>query len=633
MIKRSLAMLLLAVACFGQTQMDRINPAAVNSVYYVDGKHYTTVQSAVTAAGATGGVVIPPNYAGSDVVTSNPNHIPIVDLRLKDEAWQGAVDCKQEYGAKGDGVTDDTNALLACLRSADAQYNAIGTTQEGRRIHLPRGTYLINNPLYLRRGDVLIGDGGTATNIQSGASFPANQPLIYMGFKSDGTLDSGGLAPVAEGILLQNNASNGVGLQTFNGSSYISGAIIRQNWCNSSICFYVKGNGVTIHDNFCDGSSFHCAKFLGDGTEYANPTHTDDFHNNYCFAQKFACVWIDGANGITINDNIIEYSKFNHIYFANNVSAGTSYNITISGNWFQTSLSASFYDATETDLNLSWPMENVIVSGNIFAKARRAAVYIPVSTAKNVSFSGNQYLDTNDSAVIISAAASGVIFANELFRNVGNYAIDNAAAVISISNSFCTGAFAVAGLPASDFDKGCFRFQNAGTAGSQITANRTDSTTYAVATLRSGATGIYSAMNRSGWATADLYVFGAANQSCNERTAGGTPLPTCVITNGQVLQVNTGVLNSGTGVKHMRITTGICTTTATIANTCTFAATWPGTAFTDTSYTVSCLPQGPSNIPILHWNAKSTTQLTLEIQTATNNAATYAAIDCMAFHD
>lgn len=87
--------------------------------FVVDGTTYTTIQAAITAAGATGSVTIPSNYAGTDTYT-NPNKIQIIDLRPSANRQRGYINVLTDCGLKGDGVTDDSAALTACMASYGA---------------------------------------------------------------------------------------------------------------------------------------------------------------------------------------------------------------------------------------------------------------------------------------------------------------------------------------------------------------------------------------------------------------------------------------------------------------------------------------------------------------------------------
>ncbi|HMD76544.1 MAG TPA: hypothetical protein VKG86_04130 [Terracidiphilus sp.] len=88
----------------------------------------TTLQAAVTAAGSTGAVEIPPNYAGTDAFT-NLNGVYVADLR-RGNAQQFERSVK-EFGAVCDGATDDTNALQSALNYAQTH---------GVALTIPQGT-------------------------------------------------------------------------------------------------------------------------------------------------------------------------------------------------------------------------------------------------------------------------------------------------------------------------------------------------------------------------------------------------------------------------------------------------------------------------------------------------------------
>ncbi|MGO9229418.1 MAG: beta strand repeat-containing protein [Bryobacteraceae bacterium] len=88
----------------------------------------TTLQAAVTAAGSTGAVEIPPNYAGTDTFT-NLNGVYVADLR-RGNAQQFERSVK-EFGAVCDGATDDTNALQSGLNYAQTH---------GVALTIPQGT-------------------------------------------------------------------------------------------------------------------------------------------------------------------------------------------------------------------------------------------------------------------------------------------------------------------------------------------------------------------------------------------------------------------------------------------------------------------------------------------------------------
>lgn len=69
------------------------------------------------------------------------------------------VDIKKDFGAVGDGVTDDTQALLAAVQAS--RNNAIA-------IHIPKGNYLTSQPLNFLRPATIIGEKGARISLTSG---------------------------------------------------------------------------------------------------------------------------------------------------------------------------------------------------------------------------------------------------------------------------------------------------------------------------------------------------------------------------------------------------------------------------------------------------------------------------------
>jgi len=119
----------LMVPLSGGNMTGALNTPALNGVQApIPGTSQATIQAAVSAAGTSGAVEIPPVYAGTDSFT-NPNGVYVSDLRtMKTQQYERSV---KEFGAVCDGQTDDTNALQAALSYANAH---------GVSLAIPQGT-------------------------------------------------------------------------------------------------------------------------------------------------------------------------------------------------------------------------------------------------------------------------------------------------------------------------------------------------------------------------------------------------------------------------------------------------------------------------------------------------------------
>jgi hypothetical protein len=101
---------------------------------------------------AQGRLVYDWGWAGYATSDRNPPLLPV------------RVNLKTQFGAKGDGVTDDTQALL----------RAIDNTTSGV-IYLPAGTYILTSVINIRKQIVIRGDGPDKTILR----FPKSLTDLY----------------------------------------------------------------------------------------------------------------------------------------------------------------------------------------------------------------------------------------------------------------------------------------------------------------------------------------------------------------------------------------------------------------------------------------------------------------------
>jgi hypothetical protein len=154
----------------------------------------------------------------------------ILTESLADRAGNTFIDVKADYGAKGDGVTDDTTAIQAALNAAFGVAGSIASTAQ-RRVIFPPGKYIVTGSGLTGTnwfGGVIQGSGRFTTIIQNSGGGPVitTNGCEYMRFEDMNLDGAGGTNPIFDldwtntGTALQSNtffnmyfSSGGVGLR------------------------------------------------------------------------------------------------------------------------------------------------------------------------------------------------------------------------------------------------------------------------------------------------------------------------------------------------------------------------------------------------------------------------------------
>lgn len=89
----------------------------------------------------------------------------------------------KDYGAKGDGVTDDTAAIQKAIDTGDssgtrATGRSFGMTGQPAVVYFPAGTYSVRGTLSNRVGTILMGDPTNRPTIKAAAGFSGNYLLV-----------------------------------------------------------------------------------------------------------------------------------------------------------------------------------------------------------------------------------------------------------------------------------------------------------------------------------------------------------------------------------------------------------------------------------------------------------------------
>ncbi|KAK0622666.1 glycoside hydrolase family 55 protein [Immersiella caudata] len=98
----------------------------------------------------------------------------------------------KEFGAKGDGVTDDTAAIQAAISTGDSTGRRdsphFGTTGQPAMVYLPSGTYLLTSAIRSAVGTVLMGDPTDRPTIKAASNFTGNYLVIGRGNRHAGLI-------------------------------------------------------------------------------------------------------------------------------------------------------------------------------------------------------------------------------------------------------------------------------------------------------------------------------------------------------------------------------------------------------------------------------------------------------------
>lgn len=411
----------------------------------------------------------------------------------------------KSFGAKGDKVTDDTEALRQAMRAYDPyDYDTTYQTQgkeTGRVIYLPPGDYYITDKLYLRKGDVLRGSGYTTTRIFTNQPIGTMLKLGWGLINGVETKDSGGLVPVVENITFVETVG-GIKAIDIDG---ISGAIIKNCWFFADTCVKtLNSNDIMILNCVADNECAHLAILEGSGDEY-NTSQSILIDGCNIFKTRYAGVKIDGVADVKITNTFFNFCKNYSIY----TGTKNNYRITVDNCTFKTSKTASYYDANQQHVRITSPSKEFKITNCQFSFSRNADIH---TTSELIIENCTFYKSARKAIEVVGG--NGVRVKNCEFTSTANYPITSTPKII-VDNCHFYNPF-TDGLPTNDYDKGCILINNIAGSYSRITNCTTDSTVVAVLSVKV-ATDVFTANNKSEW-TNDVYFYtDAFYTSINQR--------------------------------------------------------------------------------------------------------------------
>jgi hypothetical protein len=310
----------------------------------------------------------------------------------------------KDFGATGDGTTDDTVAIQAAINYFGSASSATGGT-----VYFPNGTYKITSSIYLNYNTSLVGEGylavisvnGNFEAIRWNASIPSyskNITIKNIRFIGAG-VSSGHTSNTAirldhpwgiDGLTIQNiwvNGFAGYGIQTDQqGSSLTTNCFQFSHW--DSIYIYECGVGILMGEGFCGESTFSnitCQACTTYGLQFSIGPVTGNqgqHWDTYITGQCPIGIYFGAANSgpISFTNAHIEGSTTYGVQFNSSGATGISFN----SSWFVNNPIAIQGDAG-----------GIISFSNCEFTATSVAnyyVYLSATSNFNITFDGYQKL-------------------------------------------------------------------------------------------------------------------------------------------------------------------------------------------------------------------------------------------------
>lgn len=247
----------------------------------------------------------------------------------------------RDFGAKGDGQTDDTLAIRRALNNTYSYSSTISGVTTRRTVYFPAGKYVVNDSIAVPPFIKIIGDGKNSTLFfANGTAFGGSLDYVFTLADNNGNTGS--------------NFGSAVGLIATQGKDYFFEDIgIHNGAITVNPCFNIAGG---------DNITFSRVKFEGPSASVVDPgtTHSAVYVENHTLTAGYTaknikfvdCAFINHGYGIetknAVSGLVLEGCAFDNLYTTKVLSdATTDYTITnsTSTNIIDTTIDTNFVDS------------------------------------------------------------------------------------------------------------------------------------------------------------------------------------------------------------------------------------------------------------------------------------------------
>lgn len=398
---------------------------------YVDGEHLDSTEYTMTDGKIilTNAITVDGTKIEIITITMSTNNLPIVENIDENSTNNEVLGAKslynilpinvRDYGAKGDGVTDDTEAIQ----------NAINNAPEGSTVIFDKGIYL-HDTVIVEKNNIIINGNNTTHKLSK------NDSACFRLFDSKNV--------VIENFIIEGNSNNDTkqhGISSISGHSY-DNICVRNNTITDvavgiTVASDISGhlNKVDIHNNYLKNIKGTVAG-TGYGIHVSNGndewSNCSIYNNSIDLCERHS-IYVARGKGYTVKNNYISNHRLNvkdnNVRPALNISRSSYVNVV--NNMFEHCYDCNIcIQAEEKPEEIyplgAYPATNINITGNMFSNGNNlSAIYIGYldptqGLPKEIVISDNSFKDVQ---ALNIRYGYNILFANNMCTYTENLVV------------------------------------------------------------------------------------------------------------------------------------------------------------------------------------------------------------------